>query len=122
MIAGRDAADCLSRQPVKPGLDLYALGLLELVAERGSDGFCRHILGRHLVGLKLAQAFAISDLALDETLQPRQIDVDVTGDVNLRHGVRPDDSHGVLESCDLGRMAVGVAMAQPLMFAAENLL
>src|ERR1019366_2799655 len=66
-IAGRHAVDGLAGQAVEPGLDLDALGLLQFIAQRGGDGFGHHIFGRDLIGKQFAQAFAIVDLALDET-------------------------------------------------------
>ena len=52
-----------------------------LLAESVGDRLAHHVFHRDLAGQKLPLALAIVKLALDEALQPRQIDVDVVGNV-----------------------------------------
>ena len=80
-----ESTECLT---VQPRLQSKLFRLLQTVAQRGSNGFVDHFFFGNRVGRDGFLGFTEIDLALDKTIQPRKVGVDVRADILGGNGGR----------------------------------
>ena len=121
-VARSNAVNGLTCQPVEPWLNLDAFGFFQLVTQGSGDGFGDYLIRRDPARRQLAEVLPVGDATLNEALETRQVDVDVTGDVNGGDGLGPYHSNGVLEGRYLGVAMIDVAATNPFVLTSQDLL